>query len=312
MAAHYTEQELAEIVRLKDIEGKTHKQIAIILGRYDKKGEPNARSVMTQYKKAKAAGVPAQVKAQLADATSSTVEENEVVQEDSPNISKEAPDQLNELSRKQRVEYLKKRMNVSARSRMTFDSILGEEEKELFLEEYFSVVNEEESLTSAEEQQLFQAILHLTLAMRAAKQDRECYMKSPISGYKGADAVGYVDMFKRDYHDNMKKYNDAMKSLKLSREQRLKDLQRHGTTFLDFAEKYAKTDEQAQAAEEIMRLEEMSQEELVRLQANGWLIAGGLPNNNDVSFAGDRTKKNEESRSTNDSEESDSERADAE
>ena len=51
MAAHYSKKDLADIVRLKDIEGLTHKEIASQLGR------PNARAVMNQYKKAKAAGV---------------------------------------------------------------------------------------------------------------------------------------------------------------------------------------------------------------------------------------------------------------
>lgn len=302
MAKHFTLKDKMEIVRLKDEEGLTHAQIAEKLGRFTKAGKPNARAIMNQYKKAKDENVDAVVKAQVADAklaTSSSVGEipevTKLIEEDI-----KEPEQLNELSKRQRVTYLQERMNWSARAKHTFNNILDDDEKALFLEEYFSVIKEEDSLTSAEEQQLFQAILHLTLAMRASAQDRACWLKSPMSGYTGVDASPYIDVFKRDYHDNMKKYNDAMKGLKLSREQRLKDLQRHGTSFLDFAEKYARTDEQAKAAEEIMRLEEMSEEELVRLQANGWLIAGGLPDNNDVSFDGDRTspeyRKNQEDR----------------
>ena len=293
MPKHFTEKDLAEIVRLKDIEGLTHKEIAEKLGRFSPKtGKPNDRAIMNQYKKAKEKGVDAIVKANMADeklATSSIGELPEVTKVLEDDIKE--PEQLNELSKRQRVVYLQEKMKWSARARHTFNNILSDDEKELFLEEYFSVIKEEDSLTAAEEQQLFQAILHLTLAMRASAQDRACWFKSPMSGYTGPDSAPYVDVFKRDYQENMKKYNDAMKGLKLSREQRLKDLQRHGTSFLDFAEKYARTDEQAKAAEEIMRLEEMSEEELVRLQANGWLVAGGLPDNNDVSFDGDRTSK---------------------
>jgi hypothetical protein len=75
-----------------------------------------------------------------------------------------------------------------------------------------------------------------------------------------------------------------MRTLKLSREQRLKDMQRQGTTFLDYAEKFAKNDEQAKAIDEILKLEAASQDELKRLQRNGWLVAGGLPDNNLPNF----------------------------
>lgn len=304
MAAHYSEKDLETIVFLKDTEGLTHAQIAEKLGRFDKAGQPNARAVMNQYKKAKSAGVQAVVKAKVADAKiapssllgdepaglSAGVPQKELI---SPKEEKQ-PDQLNELSKRQRVTYLKSRMNVSARSKHTFDNILNADEQTMFLEEYFSVISEEDSITSAEEQQLFGAILHLVLALRAAARDEQCFQKSPMSGYTGVDAAPYIDLFKKDYQDNMKKYTETMKGLKLSREQRLKDLQRHGTTFLDFAEKYSKTDEQAKAADEIMRLEELSMDALKNLQANGWLIGGGLPNNVEPSFDGDRTKKPEQ------------------
>ncbi|MHC5058944.1 MAG: hypothetical protein ACYTKD_30175, partial [Planctomycetota bacterium] len=293
MAAHYSQKELADIVRLKDIEGKTHKEIAIILGRTNKAGEPNARAVMQQYKKAKANGVLSEVKAAIADtklAPPSLMEDEPKalpVQESPketlsgpggpPPIEEVAqPEQLNELSKRQRVIYLRQQFeggNASARNRHTFQHILQADEQEIFLEEYFTIVREEDSITAAEEQQLFNAILHLVLALRAKARDESCYQKSPAAGYTGVDAAPYIDVHTREYHEQMKKYKEAMKGLNLSREQRVKNLQRHGTTFLDFAEKYSKTDEQARAADEIMKLEEMSQVELVKLQANGWLIA---------------------------------------
>jgi len=298
MAAHFSPDEIQQIIHLKDVEGLSHKDIAIKLNRLNRKGEPNARAIMTQYSKARKADKPS---TPTPNATTTTTPQASVKapsnstgpSSPSPVTTSSAIDipqevgQLNELSRKQRVAYLRNKLPNSARGKHTFDHILNLEEKELFLEEFFKIINEEDSLTSAEEQQLFTAILHFTLAMRAAKQDRETYEKSSIAGGKHQ----YIDLFKKDMHDNMKKYQDAMKSLKLSREQRLKDLQRQGTTFLDYAERYSKTDEQAKAAEEIMRLEKLSMDELKRLQANGWLSAGGLPDNNSVSFDGDRTLK---------------------
>lgn len=270
MAAHYSKKDLADIVRLKDIEGLTHKEIALRLGR------PNARAVMNQYKKAKAAGVVSS----FGDITA-------------PESSMKEMDQLNELSRKQRVVYLRHRMLTGAKNKHTFNNILDDAEREIFMEEYFNILQEEDSLTAAEEQQLFNAILHLTLAFRAAAQDKQCYLNSPMSGNPGATSP-YIDVFKSEHHDQMKKYGDTMKGLKLSRAQRLQDLQRHGTSFLDFAEVFVRGDEQAKAADEIMRIEEFSEIELKKLQANGWLIGGGLPDNNPPSFDGDRTVAKED------------------
>src|SRR5690606_3145042 len=115
---------------------------------------------------------------------------------------------LNELTRKQRVDYLKQKLPASARGKHIFNNVLSADEQELFLEEYYTVISEEDSLTSAEEQQLFNAILHLVLAWRAMAQDKECYMKSPLSGYKGQDITVYVDTFKKDAESNMKKYGE--------------------------------------------------------------------------------------------------------
>lgn len=283
MAQHFSDADILEIVRLKEVENLTHRQIAERMGRLDKDGKPNERSVMAQYTKFKkgtgqvltAADGKVQdaPKKNVAPSTHSTVLNKGGMQPD-----------LNELTRKQRVDYLKQKLPASARGKHIFNNVLTADEQELFLEEYYTVISEEDSLTSAEEQQLFNATLHLVLAWRAMAQDKECYNKSPLSGYKGPDITVYVDTFKKDAEANMKKYGELIKSLKLSREQRLKDLQRQGTTFLDFAEKYAKHDEQYLAVQEILKLEELSAAELRRLQANGWLVAGGLPNNQVPNF----------------------------
>ena len=271
MAAHFTKEEIQEIIRLKDEEGLTHRQIAEKLNRLDGDGVPNERSIMIQYTKYK--------KEQEANGGPASIVE-EPHQKD-----------LNELTRKQRVDYLKDKLPKSARGQHIFNNVLSTQEQELFLEEFFNVIREEDSLTSAEEQQLFNATLHLVLAWRAAAQDRECYNRSPNSGYTGPNPTVYIDIFKRDFQDNMKKYNEFMKSLKLSREQRLENIKRQGTSFLDFAEKYAKNDSQAKAADDILKLEYASEAELKRLQENGWLCAGGLPNNNPINYGPPKEKK---------------------
>lgn len=272
MAQHFKQSEIQQIIDYRDNQNLSYQEIAEKIGRLTKDGKPDSRAVCVQYNKAKKiSSVSGMV---MSNTTPSSIGDIELAQ---PQPT-QRPD-LNELTRKQRVEFLKGQIPASARGRHIFTQVLSSDEQELFLEEYFNVLREEDSITSAEEQQLFNAILHLILAWRASAQDRQCWLKSPLAGYTGNDSQIYTDTFKKDYQENMKKYNEFMRTLKLSREQRLKDLQRQGTTFLDFAEKFAKNDEQAKAIEEILKLESASQKELSRLQENGWLIAGELKGN---------------------------------
>lgn len=271
MASHFKQAEIQQILDYRDNQNLSYQEIAEKIGRLTKDGKPDVRAVAGQYNKAKK---NCSVSGTVMPNTISSIGDIELAQ---PQPT-QRPD-LNELTRKQRVEFLKGQIPASARGRHIFTQVLSSDEQELFLEEYFNVLREEDSITSAEEQQLFNAILHLVLAWRASAQDRQCWLRSPLAGYTGNDSQIYTDTFKKDYQENMKKYNDFMRTLKLSREQRLKDLQRQGTTFLDFAEKFAKNDEQARAIEEILKLEAASQKELSRLQENGWLIAGELSGN---------------------------------
>lgn len=248
--------------------GKTHKEIAIELGRFDKHGEPNDRAIMKQYKRAKEQGllpVPSPTK--------------EVVAEEVAQIKA-----LNEMSRRERTEHLRKVLPDSPKGKFIYGEVFDDTERLMFEDEYFRILSEEDSFTSAEEGILFMAIVHWTLAMRALKRDRDTYNKSAQAGYKGQDQLVYTDQWTREYHENMKKYESMMRSLKLSREQRLKDIQRMGTTFLDFAERVARSNEQEKIADEIMKLENASVEDFKRLQENGWMIGGGLPNNNDCRY----------------------------
>lgn len=280
MAAHFSKKDLHEIVRLKDAEGLTHKQIAEKLGRLTKDGEPAARAIMKQYKKAKEQGISA-VPLPAAPA---------------PSPKKEVADarDLNEMGRLERVRHLREIIPESPRGKFIYDEVLDPKEREMFEEEYFRIIQEEDSFTAAEEGVLFMAILHWTLAMRAMKRDKDTYNRSPQAGYQGANATVYTDQWTREMHENMKKYESMMKSLRLSREQRLKDMQRLGTSFLDFAERVSKTGEQAQIAEEIMALENASEEELKKLQEHGWCISGKLGNNNPCEYEPRQEKKKED------------------
>lgn len=268
MAKHFTEDDLRTIVQLKDEMGKTHKEIAVELGRFDKHGEPNDRAIMKQYKRAKSQGltaVPSPTKEVMAEEV---------------RVAKA----LNEMSRRERTEHLRNVLPESPKGKFLYGEVFDDTERLMFEDEYFRILSEEDSFTAAEEGILFMAIVHWTLAMRALKRDKDTYAKSAQAGYKGQDQLMYTDQWTREYQENMKKYESLMKSLKLSREQRLANIQRMGTTFLDFSERVARTNEQQQIADEIMKLENASEEDFRRLQENGWIIGGGLPNNNDCRY----------------------------
>ena len=269
MAKHFTARDRAEIVRLKDTEGKTHKEIAIVLNRFDSKGQPNDRAIMKQYKRAKSEG--------LTPALSPI--KKEVVA-----VPPEDDRALNEMSRAERTAHLRSVLPDSPKGKFIYGEVFDVTERSMFEDEYFRILSEEDSFTAAEEGILFMAMVHWTLAMRALKRDKDTYNRSAQAGYKGQDQLMYSDQWTRDYQENMKKYESMMKSLKLSREQRLKDVQRMGTTFLDYAERVARTNEQEKLAEEIMKLEHASAEELKKLQKNGWIVGGGLPNNNECQY----------------------------
>jgi len=281
VAKHFTQRDLQLIVKLKEVDGLSHKEIAEKLGRLDGNGKPATRSVMKQYKKAKSQGITTY------KATSSPIPKDEV-----PGTV-EKP--LNEMGRNERVQHLRSIIPGSPRGKYIYEHVLNDVEREMFEEEYFRIIKEEDSFTAAEEGILFMAILHWTLAMRAWKRDKNSYDRSPQNGY--VQAMGgpppsiYTDQWTKEAKDNMKTYESMMKSLKLNREQRLKEIQRMGTTFLDFAERVAKTNEQERIADEILKLEHMSEKELKKIQEKGWMIAGGLPNNSPCQYEAENVKE---------------------
>lgn len=320
MASHFTQKDIDEIVRLHEVEGLTHKDIAIKLGRMDRKGNPNARAVMEQYAKYKRMqSLNQKIDAVINSNDVASIPFNEVVpmtSESVPpllpmNVPLEAsnkverfaqtsevmtvpksqqpyvfnPDNLkinedsvnlSEMSRNQRYEYLRKNLLASARGQHTFNKILSKDETDLFCEEYFRILKEQDSLTNAEEQQLFTAILNYVLYHRALELDHAARLKYE-SGQAGAM---YDTRWQKEYNDRYIQYQRGIEALKLSREQRLQDLARSGNTFLDFAELISKKENQEALAEEIIKIESASVDELKRLQENGWLIFGTSPNNN--------------------------------
>lgn len=260
MGKHYSESEISELIRLRDVEKLSWPQIAEKLGRF-KNGQPHTRSVQDQY-----------------------YAQSKHSEKTNRNLGQSAFDggtDLAGMSRKQRYDYLDQNLDGSERAKHTFNHILTPEEVKLFKEEYYRVLREQDSLTNAEEQQLFSAILNYVLAQRALQEDqlaRTSYLNRNVPGNNPNQI--YDSRFHEQYLNHFKQYQEGLKALKLSREQRLKDITNIGHTFLDFAEILNKKENQEGIADEIMKIEKMTEDEIKRLQENGWLIFGRSPQNN--------------------------------
>ena len=317
MGLHFTQDDIVEIVRLHEVEGLTHKDIAVKMGRLDKKGNPNARAIMEQYSKYKRMKslekpsqpitqlVPTETIPMIVDNGPPLLPMNVAVnpKDESPQIARFAQDSevvqlpkqktayvfnpdelkikednvnLSELTRNQRYDYLRKNLLKSTRGMHLFNKVLSKEEADLFCEEYFRILKEQDSLTNAEEQSLFAAILNYVLYHRALEMDKAARTKYE----SGAAGSVYDTRWQKEYNDRFTQYQKGIETLKLSRQQRLQDLARSGNTFLDLAEQLYKIENQEALTDEVMQIEKMTEKETQRLQENGWILFGGSPNNN--------------------------------
>lgn len=184
---------------------------------------------------------------------------------------------LDEFTREERFEYLKKTLKSMPRIKMTFNS-LNNDEKEMFQDEYFKIIRSTESLTEAEEQTLFTAILSFVLAMRSLtlkNLEEERYADSLRGVLKKGDA-GFTtrvdDRFQKEYEKHMDKYSSLMKDLKLSRAQRLDKVKTERKTLVDLAEELSTKTAQADAATRIEELSKKRDGELKRLIEEGILF----------------------------------------
>lgn len=184
---------------------------------------------------------------------------------------------MEDMTRPQRIAYLRSRFESSPRCRETF-KLLSADELEIFQDEYFRLLSEIDNVSAAEEQSLFLAIFEFVLAFQAqrnksneeqkVRETQDKKLKSTDANYR----VNVNERWNKEYTDHMKVYRELIAGLKLSREQRLKDEIKSKKTFLDYAYALADRENQLSVAREIVDLDKKSDEELKRLIENGWLF----------------------------------------
>lgn len=240
-----TEEQIAQMLDWSAV-GMTHKQIAQKLGWSNATAE---RSVARYLKKAK---------------------------EDFDAKARSART-LDEYTREERLRILQEKLSTTPRFRIVFTG-LNADEKAMFEDEYYSIVKSTDSLTEAEEQTLFTAILSYVLAMRALtmKNQEENLFAQSMAGEIEEEDANYrrrVDeRFQKEYESHMGKYNAMMKDLKMSRAQRLDKVKTERRTLVDVAEELSTKTAQADAAVRIEELSRLQDEELKRLFEGGHIF----------------------------------------
>lgn len=177
---------------------------------------------------------------------------------------------LDEMSREERFRFIESRLEQTPRFRMVFRNF-NSDQKGVFIDEYLTIIRSTETLTEAEEQALFAAILELILSFKALdrKEQEEMYRDQTMEGLITEDDVKYRrvvdDKYQREYDQHMKLYQKGMSELKMSRSQRLKEIRTQKRTLVDVAEELSHSNAQAQVADEIERLAKEKDSELKRL-----------------------------------------------
>lgn len=184
---------------------------------------------------------------------------------------------LDEMSKEERFEYLKDNIEKFPRVKMIFKAF-NIEEKAVFLDEYLRIMRSMDSVTEAEEQTLFTAILEYVLACRSLKLkslEEDLYERSMNGEFAKGDPEfrnRVDDRFQREYESHMKQYESLLKTSKATRNQRLSEVKSERRSLVDVAEELSNKTAQADAAEKIVQLSKLRDEELKRLVENGHLF----------------------------------------
>jgi hypothetical protein len=254
-----TDDQKALIGRLVE-QGHTHKYIAEQLGWSNKTAE---RSVARVVKELREAAVDLEVPPELIAAIETKT--------------------LDEMTRDQRVIFLKKRINETPRFKFVFQAFSAEEQV-VFIDEYVNLVSATDSLTEAEEQTLFASIGEYILAYRALrfKSREERWYEDSIEGIITAETddgetdpryrrINDSEKYQKQYDGHMKLYQKGIEQLKMSRVQRMKEVRSDRKSLVDVIETFSHKNAQADATEAIVRLSLLRDDELKDMLENGYI-----------------------------------------
>jgi hypothetical protein len=186
---------------------------------------------------------------------------------------------LDEMTREERHMFISSKLQTTPRFRLTFKNFT-QDERDLFTEEYLSVIHSTDTITEAEEQSLFAAILELVLALQALnrKEQQELWHDMTKNGKiqendpKYTAHLNTADRYGKEYDQHMKLYQKGMEQSKMARHQRLKESNTERKSLVDLAEELSSKSARSSAAEEIERLSRLRDEELKKMIENGYIL----------------------------------------
>lgn len=183
---------------------------------------------------------------------------------------------LDEMTRDERAHFIESKLQNTPRFKLAFRNF-SDEEKEVFVAEYISVIKSTESITEAEEQALFASVLELVLAFQALsrKEREERFFEQSQNGTIPEGDIRWRrfvdDRYHKEYDAHMKLYQKGMEQLKMSRSQRLQAVRSQKQTLIDLAQELSSRNAQAEVAEEIERLSKAKDDELKKMIDEGHL-----------------------------------------
>jgi hypothetical protein len=256
-----TDDQRAMIARLSE-QGHTQKYIAEQLGWTNKTAERSVARVLKELRESDGL-------------TTLDVPEEK--------IAELAHKSLDEMTRDQRVLYLKQRINTTPRFTFVFQAFSAEEQV-VFIDEYITIVSSVESLTEAEEQTLFGAIGEFVLAYRALRfktREERWYEESMEGIIRPEDNDGNTDpryrrindseKYQKQYDSHMKLRERGINDLKMSRVQRMKEVRSDRKSLVDVIEAFSHKNAQADATEAIVKMSLLRDDQLKEMLKSGYI-----------------------------------------
>ena len=256
--SRYTSDEM-NTIRIMIQQNKTYKEIAVALGRTSANADRGIGNLVRRkgWVKSKDKAVK----------TSRKVQE----------IITERKKSMQEMTREERTKHMLEKKANSLRFKK-LEQILDPEYVDMFLEEYFDIINATDDINEAEEQMLFEAIKAKILAYIALERDKlqeKLWHATMAGSYTSSDpqyTPALTDKFTKEYSDRNAEYSKLMDKLKMSREKRISEFKKKEDTLVDIVSKMITEENKRSISTDILVWEKKSDEELKRLVENNYLL----------------------------------------
>lgn len=184
---------------------------------------------------------------------------------------------LETMTKDERFNFIKNRIANNPRNKLVLKDF-SSDEKETFLDQYYSILQSTDSITEAEEQQLFIAIVEYVLAFRSLglkSEEEKCVQETLDGMHQKGDArykLSVDSSYNEEYDTHLQNYKSFISDLKMSRKQRLDKVKSEKRTLIDVAAELSNKSNQSIAIDQIEQLALLKDEELKKMIDKGHLL----------------------------------------